>query len=86
MFSLCCHLMWFVEITIYRLPPMVGNEVTLNDQDQAACLRDSGFVQVCHEQIRKDLELYIKMKVGPSESAFGSGFQTTQCCCGKEPW
>jgi len=26
------------------------------------------------------------MKGGPSESAFGSGFQTTQCCCGKEPW
>jgi len=24
---------------------MAGNEVTLNYQDQAACLRDSGFVQ-----------------------------------------
>jgi len=24
---------------------MTGNEVTLNYQDQAACLRDSGFVQ-----------------------------------------
>lgn len=48
MFSLACHLMWFVEITIYRLSPMIGNEVTLNDQDQAACLRDRGFVQPSH--------------------------------------
>ena len=27
-----------------------------------------------------------KMKVGPSESAFRSGLQTTPSCCGQEPW
>jgi hypothetical protein len=34
-----------VEITIYRLSTMIGNEVTPNYYDEAVFLRVSGFVQ-----------------------------------------
>jgi len=44
MFSLDCNLICLLEMTIYPLSMMRGNEVTLN-YDEVAFLRDSGFVQ-----------------------------------------
>jgi hypothetical protein len=41
---------------------------------------------VCHESNQFLLVTTRKMRVGPSESAYRSGLQTTLSCCGKEPW
>jgi len=80
------------------LSPLLAN-ILLDDLDKELEKRAHHFVRyaddcVPRRRTQRSEMLYIavcsraalKMRVGPSEPACRSRFQTTSSCCGKEPW